>query len=224
MMKLQPFLLRPQPKHVHNHAQRVAQIELPRFNGEAAGLDFGQIQQIVDEMQQMVAAALNDFQPGPLLICQTAVALQHLRIAENPVERGAKFMAHVRQEFAFRPVRGFGGNRRLLQFLRALRDKLFEMLFIRFQFVFDQFPRRDIRMRPDHAHDLAVGVALHDFSAPEYPSPFAAPRFHAKFRRKNRRQILEMLFQRVFGAAEVVGMYALAPTRARCRKRPRRIV
>ena len=114
MMKLQPFLLRPQPKHVHNHAQRVAQVELPRFNGEAAGLDFGQIQQIVDEMQQMIAAALNDFQPGSLLVRQAVVALQHLRIAENPVKRGAKFMAHVRQEFAFRPVRGFGGNRRLL--------------------------------------------------------------------------------------------------------------
>ena len=98
------------------------------------------------------------------------------------------------------------------------------MLLIRFQFSFDQFPRRDVRVRPDHARGLALGVAFHDFPAPENPAPFAAPRFHAEFRRKNRRQILEMLFQRVFGAAEVVGMHALAPTRVRCRKRPRRIV
>ena len=88
-------------------ARQLVQAELGLFQGQFAGLDLGQVQQVVQDRQQRLSGLLDD--PHPLLLGgRQGLASQDLGHAKNPVERGADFMAHGGQEGAFGRVGGFG--------------------------------------------------------------------------------------------------------------------
>jgi len=59
-----------------------------------------QVQNLVDQVQQGVGRPVQDLQPRLLLVLQR-VARHDLRHADDAVQRGADFMAHIGQEAGF---------------------------------------------------------------------------------------------------------------------------
>ena len=77
--------------------------EIDRFQVQLAGLDLGEIQNVVDDAEQGVGRDFDDLQVFALLGRQFGVQRQ-FRHADDAVHRGADFVAHVGQEFALGPV------------------------------------------------------------------------------------------------------------------------
>ena len=92
------------------------QLEAPRF-------DLRQVEDLVDQLQEMVAGAANPAQRlDEVLLTQIlGVLLQHLGDADHGVERRAQLMAHVGQELAL-------GAGRLLGLLHGAAQLEFRML------------------------------------------------------------------------------------------------
>src|SRR5439155_21095752 len=82
----------------------------PRIEREAAGLDARQVEQIDDQLQQVLAAALDRRQPGVRVCAQAALAAQDLREAEDGVQRRAQLVAHAREEVALGAARRLRGQ------------------------------------------------------------------------------------------------------------------
>src|ERR1017187_6196763 len=82
-----------------------------RLDRLAAGLDLGQIQDVVDNAQQDVAGALDLLQVGEDLglFGPDAVFAQHLAVADDGVQRRAQFVTHVGEEDALGPIGILGG-------------------------------------------------------------------------------------------------------------------
>ena len=77
-------------------------------SGSVAGLDAGDVEHLVDELEQ-VAAALEDLRrPTSWSVLGEVVELEQLREPEDRVERRAQLVAHPRQELALGPVGGLG--------------------------------------------------------------------------------------------------------------------
>ena len=77
------------------------QVEGDVFNGEFAGLDFGIVQNIVDDAEERFAGMFQRFQIALLLSGQLGVE-QEGRYADHPVHRGTDFVAHGRQGVGLR--------------------------------------------------------------------------------------------------------------------------
>ncbi|MDT4865701.1 hypothetical protein FQZ97_1005200 [compost metagenome] len=78
------------------------QIERGILDLEQTRLDLGEVQNVVDQIQERVAGARDLFEffsRGNF----TGFALRQIRHAQHRIERGANFMAHVGQKFAFGP-------------------------------------------------------------------------------------------------------------------------
>ncbi len=101
-------MLRLHPDDVANRIEDAGQRYIGHLNAQLAGFDTREIERIVDQRQQMLAATVDHFDRVALTLVLAAVAQQNLRIAEDAVQRRAQFMAHVREEFALGPVGGFG--------------------------------------------------------------------------------------------------------------------
>ena len=106
------------------HGDHVAdqRIDLDRlvFQRELAGLDLGQVQHRIDELQQVFAGYLQLVQPLRLLLRQAGAA-QQIGHARDRVERRADLVRHVGQKGALGDVCGFrrllGQGQRLLGLL-----------------------------------------------------------------------------------------------------------
>ena len=83
-------------------------IEGPGLQAQLAGLDLGEVEDIVDDPQQGLAGGLDALDHGGLVVAQ-AFATQQLGQAEDGVHGGADLVAHVGQEFALGPGGGLGG-------------------------------------------------------------------------------------------------------------------
>ncbi|MNC06261.1 hypothetical protein D3C75_537680 [compost metagenome] len=77
---------------------QVAQVEGDAVEHQLAGLDLGEVEDLVDDPQQVVGGLLDSAQVVQLARCQLAF-LQQVGETEDAVERGADFVAHVGQEF-----------------------------------------------------------------------------------------------------------------------------
>ena len=130
--QFEPFALGWLREHGQRVFDHVHQAEIHRFELQLAGFDFGEIQNVVNDPQQMAARCLHCFRPDPLLRPQLAVH-QQLVHAQHAVHRGADFMAHGRQEFALGLACGFCGFFGLLQLGRALLHLLFEVVAVQLQ-------------------------------------------------------------------------------------------
>ena len=95
---------------------------------ELAGLDFREIEQIVDQRQEMAAAGMDVVDIAAVfVVVDFAEALQphDFREAHDGVERRAQFVADAGEEFRFLPAGRFGRFLGLAQFrlgLLPLRD------------------------------------------------------------------------------------------------------
>ena len=92
----------------------MAHVEVFKKELHLAGLDFGNIQNVIDERQQ-VPARLRDaveIAQGFSLSLALRQRLQELAVADDGIQRRPQLVAHVGQERAFDPV---GLHRLLVQ-------------------------------------------------------------------------------------------------------------
>jgi hypothetical protein len=90
----------PLPERGLGLRQEPGGIEGGEPQGHAPGLDFGHIQDVVDEGQEVITAALDGGQALALGVFQLGIAGQDLGEAQDGVHGGADFVAHAGQEFA----------------------------------------------------------------------------------------------------------------------------
>ena len=83
----------------------VLQRETDFFQHQLAGLDFGDIKNIVDDAEQGARRGFDFKQVVPLAGAVRRIQRQ-LRVAQYGSKRGADFVAHIGQEVAF----GAGGS------------------------------------------------------------------------------------------------------------------
>jgi hypothetical protein len=81
--------------------------EVHLFELELAGLDLGQVQDVVDDLQQVVGGHVDALQ-AVALARVLEVALDQVGQADDGVHRGADLVAHVGQEGALGAGGGFG--------------------------------------------------------------------------------------------------------------------
>ena len=122
---------------------------------QAAGLDLGDVEHVVDEAEQVAGGRLDLAQVGQQLGLAQILQLlaEHLGVPDHRGERRAQLVAHIGQELAFREVGGLGGRARPLDLgLRLLA-------------------RGDVDVEPDPFADRAVlgehGHAAHLHVAPD---------------------------------------------------------
>ncbi len=80
-----------------------AKSERYRIQHQLAGLNPGEIENVIDDGQQRVCRVFDNLEILPLAGIELGVEHQ-LRHADNTVHRGANLVAHVGEEFAFGPA------------------------------------------------------------------------------------------------------------------------
>ncbi len=83
----------------------------------AAGLDPRQIEDLVDQVEQMLAAIVDVLRigfVGRVLDRPEYFGAHHLGKAQDRIQRRAQFMAHIGQEFRFRQIGGLGAAPRFV--------------------------------------------------------------------------------------------------------------
>ena len=89
---------------------------------DASGLDPGEVENVVDQIEEMGAAGGDRVEGFALLGRQRPVSLEELGIAEHPVQRRAKLVAHVGEELALGLRRGLGRFLGAAELFLALRE------------------------------------------------------------------------------------------------------
>ena len=79
--KTQTFVLRPQPEHFRHVVEQSAQFHCPLAQRHFSGFDFGQIQHLINQVQQMLAALNDDIEAMLFFYRQRAAARHQLRKA-----------------------------------------------------------------------------------------------------------------------------------------------
>ena len=105
--QLEALLVGPQREGPQGRMQAFRQIEIDDVELVSARLDLGKIEHIVDDAEQAVRRQLHGIEHFPLLQGQRRFQ-REIGHADDAVERGAHFMAHVRQEFALCAIRRLG--------------------------------------------------------------------------------------------------------------------
>ncbi len=111
---------------------QLAQVEVDPLELQLAGFDLGEIEDVVDDAQQMLAGLVDGICEAPLLRTERCAA-QQFGHPENAVHRRANFVTHVGQKVTLRPVAGFGAISRQAKFGGACRDLLFQFVAVRRQ-------------------------------------------------------------------------------------------
>ena len=117
--QLQPLFVRTWRQQLQRVVEQRMQAELGGDQLEPAGLDLGEVQHVVDDLQQRLARAVDRLREAALAVVEPG-AKQQLGHAENAVHRRADLMAHRRHELALGPAGALGGIARGLQLQLAL--------------------------------------------------------------------------------------------------------
>jgi hypothetical protein len=121
--------LRDRADHAHAVGQQRRQRDRVARDDHRAGLDAREVQHVVDQLQQVPAGGLDMAQ---LLVHARRRRLQaqpqHLREAQDGVQRRAQLVAHAREELGLRTVRALGGVARRGQLGGAGGDPLLELV------------------------------------------------------------------------------------------------
>ena len=76
---------------------------------QAASFDLGEVEDVVDEVKQVLAAAEDGVEAGGVVFVDGVSVFENFGVAKDGVERGAQFVAHVGEERALGFAGGFGG-------------------------------------------------------------------------------------------------------------------
>ena len=110
------FLFRLDQQRFDDFAGEHVRGELQALDLHAPGLDLGKIENVVDELQQVLAARVNGVQVLAALLHGLGIAApQDIGKAEDGVHGRADLVAHVGQEVTLRLVCGLGGFSGFLQ-------------------------------------------------------------------------------------------------------------
>jgi hypothetical protein len=123
-------LIGDQIEDVIDHARR---FEVTGFECQLLGLDLGQIQDIVDDLEQMLGRVAEPVQLLDLA-WRERILSHEMRIADDGVHRGADLVAHVRQEGAFGAIGALGSGLGRFQLGGADGDQFLQMPTIGLQF------------------------------------------------------------------------------------------
>ena len=79
-------------------------VEGLRLDGQFAGLDLGQVEDLIDQSEQVLPAALDPSERRPLLFVERAIDARQERVgeAEDGVQGSPQLVAHARQEAGLR--------------------------------------------------------------------------------------------------------------------------
>ena len=115
-----------------DHFEEAGEEDLFGFDGYGAGFDFGEVENVGDEVQQVGAGAVNGAGEFDLLGSEVAVRVvgELLTEDEDAVERGAQLVRHVGQEFRF----VLGGEREFLGLFFDSAAGLVDFLVFAFHF------------------------------------------------------------------------------------------
>ena len=105
--ELQALVAGAQAVQVAQIARHLRNAEFHMLELDAAGLDFAQVEQVVDQAQQRLGAGVGQFDIAPLLR-QQGLGQQQPGHAQHAVERRAHLMAHGVQELGLGPVGRLG--------------------------------------------------------------------------------------------------------------------
>ena len=95
-------------RHQFRHVlHQFAQVEIRLLQLQLAGLDLGEIEDVVDDLQQGIAGAADRVRKATLAVSELRLQ-QQLRHAQHAVHRGPDLMAHVGQELGLQLRRHFG--------------------------------------------------------------------------------------------------------------------
>jgi len=122
------FLVGLSAQHGHRLMDQLQGRAPDLFDVHASGFDFRQVQDVVDQIQQVLAAGVNRIEVLlPFQLVALKPAAQHIGEAEYGIHRGADLVAHAGQKIALRlvgRVRGFLRATQFLLRLLQLRDVL----------------------------------------------------------------------------------------------------
>ena len=93
----------------HDLSDRGGQQKRDRFEFEFAALDFGEIEDVVQQPHKRVGGTGGDFNLGALVEVEWRL-LEHLQHAHDTVHRRADLVAHCRKELALRAAGGLGAH------------------------------------------------------------------------------------------------------------------
>jgi len=94
-----------------------------RIEGQLAGIDLREVEDVVDDGEQRIARFDDDLGEGALARVELGLG-QQLGHAEHAVHRRADLMAHIGEEFRFRTVGGLGLHQQCLAFLEGSADRV----------------------------------------------------------------------------------------------------
>ena len=172
--QLQIFVMRTLGEQLDRFFHHGAHVEVGLLQAQLAGLDLGEVQDVVDDREQRVRRALDRVGETalPRVECRIEQQLGH---AEDTVHRCADLMTHPRQKLALGATGVLGLSPRLLvlanglaQFcigrfeaVGALRDQRFQALPMRAQFRIAIFDLTDHRVEtPQQRAKLIVSSRL----------------------------------------------------------------
>ena len=105
--ELQALVAGAQAVQVAQVARQLRDAEFNQLEFDVAGLDFSQVEQVVDQAQQRLGAGVGQFDIAPLLRRQ-GLGQQQPGHAQHAVERRAHLMAHGVQELGLGPIGRLG--------------------------------------------------------------------------------------------------------------------
>lgn len=107
--KQQALFFRPQTNHLRHIEDALTDIEDARQQFKPAGLHLGDIQNVGDHRQKMLAAVFDRLEGSQIALAYLG-SLQQLGIAQDRIERRAQFMAHIGEKLRLGRTGGFGGR------------------------------------------------------------------------------------------------------------------
>ena len=128
-----------------------------------AALDLGEIQHIINQVEQVLATTLDGAQIFLTFFRQSHLFLQQLGITQYAVKRRAQLVADARQELAFRVQGILCGN--------ACID----------QILLHPFAISDINHDPHRTQRLVAVIVFHHIATAVYPAVVPGAVAHAKF-------------------------------------------
>ena len=123
--KIEPLRLRALAEQRHDGVDDLGRVDGDALELELAGLDLGEVQDVVDDREKALARAGDDLGVAPLPDRQIR-RRQELGHDQHAVHRRADLVAHGGEELGFRDVGGFRRLLGLAQIVGAVGDLLLE--------------------------------------------------------------------------------------------------
>ena len=141
--KVEAFPVRAVRQGIDHVFHQIAQMERPALEFQPAGLDSGELQNVVDHAEQGDAGALHRFSQAALLRRKRG-AKQQFGHAQHPIHRGANLMAHGGHKIALGAARRLRRIARQAQLMGALCHLPFQPVAVLRQFTLNPLARCDV--------------------------------------------------------------------------------